>query len=201
MNKISVKRFDRSFFEQEVTIVARELLGSYLYRRIGDEIVSGRIVETEAYHQSDPASHSFRGITERNKVMFGEPGFAYVYFTYGMHYCINVVTGFPGRAEAVLFRALEPMDGTKEMYGRRKKAKTNYDLLSGPAKICQAFSVTTAENGVDLLSSEDLFLRAGRIRPDEEVGISTRVGITLGLEKHWRFFIRDNKFVSKGKPS
>ncbi len=201
MSKALEKRFDRSFFEREVTQVARELLGAYLHRRLGDTEFVGRIVETEAYHQSDPASHSFRGMTERNKIMFGEAGFAYVYFTYGMHYCANVVTGFAGGAEAILLRALEPVSGTKEMFNRRVKARKETDLLSGPGKLCQALGIMRDENGIDLITSEDLFLTRGKLHKEEKIAITTRVGINVGVEKEWRFFIKDNPFVSKGKPS
>ena len=195
------KRFERSFFEQNVTKVARALLGSYLHRKIGDIDLIGRIVETEAYHQSDPASHTFRGMTERNKIMFGEAGYSYVYFTYGMHYCMNVVTGFPGRGEAILLRALEPVSGTKEMFRRRQKAKTDIDLLSGPAKLCEAFGITREQNGIDLITSDELFLTRGILAKAEKIEVTTRVGITVGVEKEWRFLIKNNPFVSKGKPS
>jgi DNA-3-methyladenine glycosylase len=201
VSRISEKRFDRSFFEREVTLVARELLGAYVHRRLGDIELVGRIVETEAYHQSDPASHSFRGMTERNKIMFGEAGFAYVYFTYGMHYCANIVTGFVGGAEAILLRALEPVSGTEEMFHHRKKARTEKDLLSGPGKLCEAFGIKREQNGTDLIISDDFFLTRGKLAKDEKIGVTTRVGITVGIEKEWRFFIKDNPFVSKGKPS
>ena len=193
--------FDRTFFEREVTLVARELLGAYLHRRIDGVEFIGRIVETEAYHQNDAASHSFRGMTERNKIMFGKAGFAYVYFTYGMHYCANVVTGKEGSASAVLIRALEPAGGTKEMYSRRKRARCDRDLLSGPAKLCQAFKITKEQNGTDLLMSHELFLTQGVVTKVEKVGVSSRVGIRVAMQKQWRYFIKDNPFVSTGKPS
>ncbi len=195
------KRFERSFFEHDVVKAARGLLGSYLHRNLGDVEFAGRIVETEAYHQSDPASHTYRGMTERNKIMFGEAGFSYVYFTYGMHYCMNVVTGFSGRGEAILLRALEPVSGTKEMFRRRKKAKTEIDLLSGPAKLCEAFSITREQNGIDLITSDELFLTRGALKKAEKVKVTTRVGISVAIDKEWRFCIKDNPFVSKGKPS
>ena len=201
MSKNLEKRFDRSFFERNVQTVARDLLGSYIHRMIGDDELIARVVEVEAYHQSDPASHSYRGMTERNKIMFGEAGFSYVYFTYGMHFCMNVVTGFTGTGEAVLFRALEPVSGTKEMFKRRKKAIAEKDLLSGPAKLCQALNVAREQSGIDLITSDELFLTRGALEKAEKVGITTRVGITVGLEKQWRFFIKDNPYVSKGKPS
>jgi DNA-3-methyladenine glycosylase len=201
VSSISKKRFDRSFFERTVQLVARDLLGAYLHRQLGNSELIGRIVEVEAYHQSDPASHSFRGKTERNKIMFGEAGLSYVYFTYGMHYCMNIVTGFPGIGEAILFRALEPMSGTKEMFKRRKKARKETDLLSGPAKICEAFQIGRKEYGIDLITSDELFLTRGSLRKNEKIEVTTRVGLTVGIEKEWRFFIKDNPFVSKGKPS
>jgi len=201
VSRFSEKKFERSFFEREVTLVGRELLGAYVHRRLGDTELIGRIVETEAYHHSDPASHSYRGMTERNKIMFGEAGFAYVYFTYGMHYCANVVTGFIGGAEAILLRALEPINGIEEMLQRRKKARTEKDLLSGPGKLCEAFGITRDQNGTDLITSDDLFLTTGKLTKAEKVGVTTRVGITVGVEKEWRFFIKNNPFVSKGKPS
>ncbi len=201
MSRILEKRFERSFFEREVTLVARELLGAYVHRRLGDIEMIGRIIETEAYHQSDPASHSFRGMTERNKIMFGEAGFAYVYFTYGMHYCANVVTGFVDGAEAILIRALEPISGTEEMFRRRKKAHNEKDLLSGPGKLCEGFGINREQNGIDLITSDDLFLTRGKLGKREKIGVTTRVGITVGVEKQWRFFIEGNPFVSKGKPS
>jgi DNA-3-methyladenine glycosylase len=201
VSKISEKRFDRSFFERNVQRVAHDLLGSYLHRKLGKMEFIGRIVETEAYHQTDPASHSFHGMTERNKIMFGEAGFSYVYFTYGMHYCMNIVTGFHGTGEAILFRALEPVTGTKEMFERRKKARTERDLLSGPAKICEAFGVAREQNGIDLITSDKLFLTRGTLKKDEKIGVTTRVGITVGIEKEWRFFVKGNPYVSKGKPS
>ena len=201
MSRVSEKRFDRSFFERNVQVITRELLGSFIHRKLGDIELVGRIVETEAYHQSDPASHSFKGITDRNKIMFGEAGFTYVYFTYGMHYCMNIVTGFPGTGEAILFRALEPISGTKEMFKRRKKAKTERDLLSGPAKLCEAFGIARKENGIDLITSDLLYLTKGKLEPGEKIGVSTRIGITQGVDKEWRYFIKDNPFVSKGKPS
>ncbi|MDP4219236.1 MAG: DNA-3-methyladenine glycosylase [Bacteroidota bacterium] len=201
MAEIFGDRFERSFFQRKVQIVARDLLGSYLHRKLGNEEMIGRIVETEAYHQSDPASHSYHGMTERNKIMFGEAGFSYVYFTYGMHYCMNIVTGFPDTGEAILFRALEPVHGTKEMFRRRKKAKTERDLLSGPAKLCEALGIARTENGIDLITGETLYLTRGSLGKDERIGVSTRVGITVGIDKNWRYYIKNNPFVSKGRPS
>ena len=133
--------------------------------------------------------------------MFGEAAHAYIYFTYGMHHCMNVVTGTEGHGEAVLLRALEPIGGTIEMFKRRSKARKETDLLSGPGKICQAFGLSREQSGIDLITSDELFLTRGILKKDEKISVTTRVGITVGLEKEWRFFLRDNPFVSKGRPS
>ncbi|MEI8134168.1 MAG: DNA-3-methyladenine glycosylase [bacterium] len=194
-------RFERSFFARPATRVARDLLGCYVHRRIKGKEMIGRIVETEAYHQDDPASHSYRGITPRTELMFGEAGYAYVYFTYGMHFCMNVVTGAIGTGEAVLFRALEPVSGTSEMFIRRIKAKTERDLLSGPAKICQAFDVGKPKHGEDFVYAKNLYLTQGSLRSNEKTLTTTRVGISVGIEKKWRFIIDGNPFVSKGRTS
>lgn len=200
MSRLS-KRFDRSFFEQNVQAVARNLLGSYLHRETAEEELIGRIVEVEAYHESDPASHSYRGMTERNKIMFGEAGFLYVYFTYGMHYCANIVTGHIGHGEAVLMRAMEPVKGIETMYSRRQKARKDTDLLSGPAKICYGFDIVRQHSGIDLITSDEIFLTRGKLDANEKIAVTTRVGISVGTEKQWRYFIKDNPYVSKGKPS
>ena len=172
-----------------------------MHRLLGDAHLIGRIVETEAYAQDDPASHSFRGETARNKVMFGEAGFSYVYFTYGMHFCFNVTCQPVGRAEAVLIRAIEPLDGVAQMRENRKNFKADRDLTNGPAKLCQALRIGRQESGVDLLSDQDLYLTCGSEVPESKISTSTRVGISLAKEIPWRFFIKENPFVSKGKPS
>ena len=177
------------------------MLGGYLVREHNGITLVGRIVETEAYLQNDPACHASRGMTERTRVMFGQAGLGYIYFTYGMHHCFNIVTNEEGIGEAVLVRALEPIKGTEAMYALREKAKRDTDLLSGPGKLCQAFSLTRSENGVDLIESDAIFLEQGKLLKNETVDITSRVGITVAVEKPWRFFIKDNPFVSKGRPS
>jgi DNA-3-methyladenine glycosylase len=197
----SRSRLSRSFFARPSEIVARELLGTILHRKLDGEWLSGRIVETEAYASYDPASHSFRGKTPRNAVMFGEPGHAYVYFTYGMHFCFNVTCREEGVAEAVLIRGIEPLEGIEVMRKRRKLAKRDIDLANGPGKIGEAFGLARAQNGIDLVTSDELFVSHGVLVPDSQIGISTRVGIKVGVDYLWRFFVRENAFVSKGKPS
>lgn len=194
-------RFSYSFFERPALIVAKELLGARLHRIIDGHELIGRIVETEAYDEAEAASHAFRGKTNRNAVLFGDAGFSYVYFTYGMHFCFNVVTDRSGRGSAVLIRALEPISGFEQMYLRRPKATKDMDLLSGPAKLAQAFSIARNENGIDLIADESLYLTKGLLRTGETVRSTTRIGITQARDLPWRFVIAESMFVSKGRPS
>jgi DNA-3-methyladenine glycosylase len=187
----------RSFYKGDTVIVARELLGKILVRRIGATTLEGAIVEVEAYRgYDDPASHAYGGQTRRNLVMFGEPGHAYVYFTYGMHYCLNVTTEPAGQPGAVLIRALEPVKGTKRMIKERGTKKI-LELTNGPARLAQAFVVTKALNGHDLTIGRKLFIRESNIPEPVEIESSARIGIRAGLERPWRFFISGNPFVSK----
>ncbi len=179
--------------------VSKRLLGSVLVRVADGRRIAGRIVEIEAYRGAeDPASHAFRGMTRRNSVMFGEPGHAYVYFTMGMHWCLNVTTEEPGKAGAALIRALEPVEGIEFMMKLRGLRRAE-DLTSGPAKLTQALKIDGKMNGEDLADSPRLFLERG---PSvKEIGVSSRVGISRGAEHKWRFFEKGNRYVSKGKPS
>jgi DNA-3-methyladenine glycosylase len=157
-----------------------------------------RIVETEAYEQDDPASHSFRGETPRNAVMFGRPGRLYVYFTYGMHFCMNVVSGRAGEGAAVLLRAAEPLSGLAEMRTSRGRSSVR-ELCSGPAKLCQAFGVDRSFDGIDLVRGGDVWIAEGTPVTASSMAVGRRVGIGVGLELPWRFFVRDDPFVSKGR--
>ena len=187
----------RFFYERDTVIVARELLGKILVRRIGATTLEGVIVEVEAYRgYDDPASHAYRGQTRRNLVMFGEPGHAYVYFTYGMHYCLNVTTEPAGQPGAVLIRALKPAKGIKRMI-KERGTKRIRELTNGPARLTQAFVVTKALNGHDLTIGRKLFIRESNIPEPVEIESSARIGIRTGLERPWRFFIKGNPFVSK----
>ena len=185
----------REFYNRPTLKVAKELLGKYLVVNINGKKLSGKIVETEAYRGPyDPASHAYGGMTPRNRIMFGEPGHAYVYFTYGMYYCLNVITERKGVPAAVLIRALEPKEGIVIMKRRRKKEKPE-DLTSGPGKLCQAMGINKTLYGADLTGQtiyvEDRGEKAGKI-------ISTnRIGIDEGKEKKWRFYLKDNRFVSR----
>ena len=202
-----MKPLSRSFYLRPTLQVAQELLGKYFIRRIGKNLLIGKIVEVEAYRSNDPASHSFRGKTNRNNVMFCEGGHLYVYFTYGMHFCANIVTGQNGIGEAVLIRAVEPLVGIDMMrinrYGSNKSLnlkslnhKPLINLTNGPAKFCQAFGIARQENGLDLLNSE-ISITEGESVPLKLIKRSIRIGIQQGVEKKWRFFIKGNPWVSR----
>lgn len=190
------KRIDNSIFNLSTKNLAIELLGKLLVRKIGQKHLIGKIVETEAYlDKNDLASHSAVGKTARNEVMFGEAGLAYVYFTYGMHYCFNVVTGESGKGSAVLIRAVEPIAGINIMQkNRRRNNFTN--LTNGPAKLCQAFSIDKSLNGLDLRKSKILYL-ANSLEEKFLIAKTSRIGIKKSPEKLLRFYIKENKFVSK----
>lgn len=182
---------------QSVTENARMLLGWQIVRHINGQELVGTIVETEAYHQADAASHSYNGKTARTAAMFGQAGHAYIYFTYGMHYCFNVVTGPRGVGSGVLIRAVEPVAGQSLMAQFRGQSKDSRNLTNGPAKLCQAFNIDKTYYGHDL-SKEPLFLRpASRQLSKEEIVATTRVGITKDTHRLWRFYIKDNPHVSK----
>ena len=172
----------KKFYSQDTVTVARELLGKVLCRRINNKILRGIICETEAYTQDEPACHAFKGKTNRCDVMFREGGFCYVYFIYGMHYCMNVVTEKEGRGCAVLVRALEPLDGL---------TGTN-----GPSRLCKTFGITKELNGVDLRSNlSPLWIEEGE-KPLEIV-TSARIGISSAVDYPWRFYIKDSGWVSR----
>jgi DNA-3-methyladenine glycosylase len=203
-----LKPLPRSFYLRPTVHVAHELLGKYFIRRIGRKLLIGKIVEVEAYRHNDPASHSYHGKTKRNSVMFCQGGHLYVYFTYGMHFCINIVTNKEGIGEAVLIRALEPCVGIESMIKNRSTSfqlthaqsfnlRSFINLTNGPAKLCKAFGITRRENGLDLLNSNDVLIADGIPLPSRCIGTSSRIGIQSGLEKQWRFFIKDNPWVSK----
>lgn len=175
--------------------VAARLLGCHLLRFIGDELVICRIVETEAYDQQDMASHSYKGETPRTSVMFGPAGRLYVYFTYGMHYCCNIVTGPSGVGSAVLLRAVEPVQGIKLMAQNRGSTEGS-NISNGPAKLCQALQIDASYNGHNLHESP---LRLVLKPPLEVTDIvqTTRVGISQAQNIPWRFYVRGNAYVSR----
>lgn len=173
---------------------AKRLLGCLIEHQVNGETLVGKIVETEAYHQRDAASHSYNGQTPRTKIMFGPAGFAYVYFTYGMHFCFNVVTGEAGEGSAVLIRALEPVSGLDEMV--RRRSRSGVEVTNGPAKLCQALAIDKALNEHDL-STPPLRLIAEQPTAKSEIVATTRIGISKDTHRRWRFYIRGNPYISK----
>jgi DNA-3-methyladenine glycosylase len=183
------KRLSRAFFGRHVLAVAPDLIGvTLLFNGVG-----GRIVELEAYHHTEPAAHSFRGETPRNAVMFGPPGFVYVYRSYGIHWCLNFVCEPKGSAAAVLIRALEPTEGLAAM--RRRRGMSDERLLcSGPGRLCEALGITRKQNGLAL--DKPPFQLLAR---SEEVEIVTgpRIGLTKAVDLPWRFGLKGSRFLSK----
>jgi DNA-3-methyladenine glycosylase len=179
-------------------MVAADLLGRLLVRREAQGTLVGRIVECEAYQEDDPASHSYRGRTARTEVMFGMPGRLYVYFTYGMHFCMNVVTDAPGRGSAVLLRAVEPLEGLDVMRVRRGVEDAR-SLCRGPARLTQSYGIGREGNGLDLVGARGLFVAGGEPLPAARVGVGPRVGIRLAADRPWRFFEVGSPYVSRAR--
>jgi DNA-3-methyladenine glycosylase len=183
------KKLSRAFFNRSVHAVAPELIGAtLLFKGIG-----GVIAEVEAYHHTDPASHSYGGQTERNAIMFGPPGYVYVYRSYGIHWCLNFVCEREGSASAVLIRALIPTTGIATMR-RRRGLQDERALCSGPGKLCEALAITLAQNGLPLDAKPfELFAREG----DGDVVTGIRIGLTKAVDQPWRYGLRGSKFLSK----
>ena len=205
MPRLSVPRvvpLPRALFVRNRKRVARDLLGKVLVREAGEQRLTARIVEVEAYlGEDDPAAHAAAGNTPRNSVLFGPPGYAYVYFIYGNHYCLNVSCEPEGRAGGVLFRALEPLSGIEEMAGARgvelRSAKDLIRLTSGPGRLCAAFCITrNRDNGTDLTSPKSsLWIGDDGHRP-EKIAVTRRIGITKAMEQPLRYIVAGNPFVS-----
>ncbi len=188
-----LKALPRDFYGREVNLVARELVGC----RLMHEGVGGVIVETEAYNRNDPACHAHRGMTERNRVMFGPPGRAYVYFSYGMHHLLNIVCEREGEPAAVLIRALEPREGIERMRSRRAPVVELRQLANGPGKLCQALGIDLARNG------EPVYRGPLKIYPPDSewqgTGIvaTPRIGISVGTRRKWRYCAAGSRFLSR----
>ena len=205
---IDFKRLEivpEEFYNRDTLLVARELLGKYLVRRYTPPgkkplTLAVKIVETEGYHMNgDDSCHAARGKTKRNEVMFGPPGRLYVYFTYGMHYCMNIVTEAEGVAAAVLLRAGEPVTGSETMQNLRGEKITHKLLAAGPARLCQALSITTEQNGITL-DRPPLYIARDPQGPaieKDQIIETTRIGISQAVDHPWRFYIKDNVFVSR----
>jgi len=201
---MNVLPLPRSFYEASALQVAPGLLGHWLLRRVGDNWIGGPIVETEAYLIGDPACHAFKRETPRNRALFGPNGHAYVYLTYGMHYCFNTVCLPEGRAEGVLVRALEPRFGADLMRGNRPVLAAK-DLTSGPAKLCSAMDIDRRLDGADLCDSTSPIIIA--VNPDREDYLShrparrtTRIGLNIAADWPLRWYLQYSEFVSKSGP-
>ena len=220
------RRLSRRFFARDADVVARDLLGRILVHEPAPGArVSARIVETEAYFgparrnphlarrddmppalrarllaEGDAAAHSFSGVTQRNRVMYGAPGFAYVYLIYGMHECMNIVTG-PARdhePQAVLLRAGEPLDGVELMRARRPAARRDTDIASGPAKLAAALGITRAQYGLDLCAPDaPLYVEAGRAVTEAEVAVTPRINVVGAEDLPLRYLVKENAHVSR----
>ncbi len=187
----------RSFYARDTTTVAQELLGCYVVREHNGHLLAGKIVETEAYMANDPACHAYRGQTKRNAALFGPVGHAYVYFTYGNHYCLNAVSRDAQTcAGGVLIRALEPIAGIEIMQQLRNQTPIK-DLTNGPGKIGQALALTTALSGHDLTQPGELYICKGNQIAKTDIITKPRIGISRAQDVLWRFYIKNNPFVSK----
>ncbi|HUA71655.1 MAG TPA: DNA-3-methyladenine glycosylase [Solirubrobacteraceae bacterium] len=182
----------RAFYDRPVLEVTRDLIGCV----VSHAGSSGVIVETEAYHQSEPASHSYVGLTTRTRVVFGRPGVAYLYRSYGIHACLNAVCEPEGVGAAVLIRALEPIEGIEEMR-RRRGVERIRDLCSGPGKLTQAFGIGLELNGSDLITGPIVIMSRPRAWRDVEVVASKRIGITKAAELPWRFTAHGSRYLSR----
>jgi DNA-3-methyladenine glycosylase len=188
-------KLEREFYLQPTLTVASALIGKEFVLERGATLLSGRIVETEAYiGESDPACHARFGRTKRNAIMYGEGGYTYVYFVYGMYDMLNFVTERKGFPAAVLIRALEPLEGI-EVMRQRRRTDDIHKLTSGPGKLCRAFELVAADTGIDLTGGECYVRDTGYC--STEVGASSRIGINDGRDLHWRFYEVGSKFVSR----
>ncbi len=201
MNFKPFQKLPEKFYQRKVLNVAPELLGKYIVKREGEKYLVGNIVEVEAYGEKmDGASHSYKGKTKRNEVMFNSGGKLYVYFIYGNHFCCNVVCDKEGIGSAVLIRGIEPITEV-EIMGKRRFNKEKItpkeflNLTNGPGKICKAFDITKSQNGVDLCG-DDIFLAEGEKISKKNIVSTTRIGITKSKDLLWRFYLKDNPFVS-----
>ena len=188
---------DPAFYARETEVVARDLLGCVLECRTPDGIASGRIVETEAYvGEHDLACHAAAGRTRRTEPLYGPPGIAYVYFIYGVHWCVNAVTRAEGEPSAVLIRALEPVRGIDLMRRRRPAARRDLDLTNGPGKLCAALGIGSSHNALRL-DRPPLLIRPGAPVKDRDVRVTPRIGISQAADWPLRWVIADNPWVSK----
>jgi DNA-3-methyladenine glycosylase len=196
------KKLSKQFYTRNLLTVARELPGKILVKKYGKTFLAGKIVEVEAYDgMIDEAAHTFTGKTKRNEIMFNDGGYFYVYFTYGAHFCCNIVTGKKDHGTAVLIRAVEPLAGIKKMSLNRYNKitlteKEKLNLTSGPGKVCEAFGITKEHYGLDITGDKIFLLDRPKLKKSEIV-ITKRIGIKKSVDLPWRFYIKDNPYVSR----
>ncbi len=194
------KQLTRKFYLRDSVTVSKELLGKVIVRKIGNKNVAAKIVETEAYFgDHDPASHAYQKITERNRIMYEQGGMVYVYFIYGNYYCFNVVCDEKGLGNASLIRAVEPLEGIEIMKGLRGETKNIYELTNGPAKLCMAMDIDKNLYGEDLTLSGKVFISKPFKKEKLEITTTRRIGINVGIDFPYRFFIKDNPYVTRHK--
>lgn len=187
---------------RDAVTVAKDLLGKIFAYNSPEGLMAARIVEAEAYiGEKDEAAHSFKGISERNNVMFKEGGLLYVYFIYGVHYCCNVVTGAEGKGDACLLRAMEPVDGiplfARNRYGKETVTeREKMNLLNGPGKICRAFNIDKKLNGIDL-TGNTLYILDGEKLNKNEIACAKRIGISKSKDLLWRYYVKNSSYISK----
>jgi DNA-3-methyladenine glycosylase len=187
----------KTILQKDSLDAAPLLLGWTLARCLLQGVAKLKIVEVEAYHQSDPASHSYRGLTARTAPMFESAGHVYVYFTYGMHYALNIVTGPKGSGQAVLIRAGEPTEGIELMKSNRATDDL-YNLANGPGKLAQALGITSTELSGKILNTSSIYLEPPKHTVKlEDIGVSPRIGITKATDLPWRFYLKGNPYVTK----
>ncbi|MGC9357195.1 MAG: DNA-3-methyladenine glycosylase [Anaerolineae bacterium] len=195
-------KLPREFYARPTLTVAREVLNQRLVRLYKGQRLAGRIVEVEAYiGMEDEASHARFGRTERNAAMFGSPGHAYVYLIYGIHHCLNLVTGEEGFPAALLVRAVEPMEGLDVQQQLRGPERPFRDLTRGPGRLCEALAIDKGFDGVDLCAPDtQLWVEEDETAPEGDIAQSPRIGVTGNTEARtvsWRFYIKDNRWVSR----
>ena len=201
-NTISGIKLSKSFYKRDLLTVAKELLGKVMVKKSPKNLLTASIVEVEAYDgEIDKAAHTYGDKTERNKVMFNEGGYLYVYLSYGVHHCCNIVTGFEDTGTAVLIRAVEPLKDLDMMIKNRfdrklKNDKEIINLTSGPGKVCKALGINKDHSGIDLTRDKIFLLDQPKVKASE-IGISKRIGITKSTNYPWRFYIKGNQFLSR----
>lgn len=195
-------KLDCEFYCRNVLTVAKDLLGKILVKEDPGVYYAAKIVEVEAYEgETDEAAHSHKGETPRNKVMFNHGGFLYVYLSYGIHHCCNIVTGIAGKGSAVLIRAVEPIEGIEKMifnrFGNKSPDETQkIHLTSGPGKVCKALDINLSHSGLDLTGNKVYIINKSKLKKSE-IGMSERIGITKSVDLQWRFFIKGNPYLSR----